>query len=274
MNNIPFTVCMSVYKNDSASFFEEALMSIYHQTLQPSEIILVIDGPISGTLQNTVTKLESQIDVLKVIPLERNMGHAVARQTGIEAASHDLCAIMDADDIAVPDRFEKQLAFYANNSDVAVVGGLIEEFIGNKQIVVGSRVVPEQDADIKKYMKSRCPMNLMTVMLRKSMIQQVGGFMDWYCEEDYYLWLRLSLANYKFYNIQETLVNVRVGEEMYQRRGGKRYFLSEANLQRYMLKNDIISLPRFLYNVVLRFMVQVAMPNGLRGCVFRKFARK
>lgn len=274
MNNIPFTVCMAVYKNDSASFFEEALMSVYHQTMPPSEIILVIDGPISGDLLLSVENMKSQIDILKVIPLECNMGHAVARQTGIEAASHDLCAIMDADDIAVLDRFEKQLRIFATDKEVAVVGGLIDEFIGDKQNIVGSRFVPEQDVEIKGYMKARCPMNLMTVMLRKSMIQQVGGFMDWYCEEDYYLWLRLALAKYKFYNIQETLVNVRVGEDMYQRRGGKRYFLSEAKLQRYMLKNNIISLPRFIYNVALRFMVQVAMPNGLRGWVFRKFARK
>ena len=84
-------------------------------------------------------------------------------------------------------------------------------------------------------------MNLVTVMLRKSDIQAVGGYQDWYCEEDYYLWIRLALAGYKFYNINENLVNVRVGQEMYKRRGGMRYFKSEASLQKYMYKNNLIS---------------------------------
>ena len=117
-------------------------------------------------------------------------------------------------------------------------------------------------------------MNLQTVMYRKSKVIEVGGFIDWYCEEDYYLWIRMTMAGHKFYNLQESLVNVRVGEEMYKRRGGVRYFKSEARLQKYMLDHKIISLPRYLYNVVIRWAVQVAMPNSVRGWVFQTFARK
>ena len=103
---------------------------------------------------------------------------------------------------------------------------------------------------------------------------KVGGYLDWYCEEDYYLWIRLALGGYKFYNIQENLVNVRVGEEMYKRRGGMKYFKSEARLQKYMFDHNVISLPRYIYNVGIRWAVQVAMPNRVRGWVFRTFARK
>jgi hypothetical protein len=60
---------------------------------------------------------------------------------------------------------------------------------------------------------------------------------------------------------------------MYQRRGGWQYFRSEARLQKYMLQNKIIGIPRYLINVIIRFIVQVAMPNNLRGFVFQKFAR-
>lgn len=117
-------------------------------------------------------------------------------------------------------------------------------------------------------------MNLMTVMYRKSKVKEVGGFIDWYCEEDYYLWIRLALAGHKFYNYQKSLVNVRVGEEMYKRRGGKRYFQSEARLQKFMLDSKLISWPKYLCNVAIRWAVQVAMPNSVRGWVFQKFARK
>lgn len=272
--NHNFSVCMSVYKNDNTEDFQTAFYSIYNQTCPPDEIVLVVDGPVSAVMHNTVNDLKEKTGIMKVIQLERNMGHAIARQTGLEAAKNELCAVMDADDISVPDRFEKQLKAFEEHPEVSVVGGLIHEFIHEPENVVGTRTVPETDADIKEYLKSRCPMNLVTVMLKKSDVMKVGGYQDWYCEEDYYLWIRLTLGGFKFYNIQENLVNVRVGEGMYQRRGGKKYFQSEARLQKYMIDHKIISFPKYLYNVAIRWAVQVAMPNRVRGWVFRTFARK
>lgn len=274
MNKMDFSVCMSVYKGDNAPHFEEALESVFSQTLQPSEVVMVVDGPVPSCINEVLEKYSQRKVPLHVIRLAQNSGHAIARQRGLDAAGNNLCAVMDSDDIAVPDRFEKQIVAFEQNPDVTVVGGLIHEFIGSTENVVGTRTVPEQDGDIKEYMKSRCPMNLVTVMLKKDDVMKVGGYQDWYCEEDYYLWIRLALGGYKFYNILENLVNVRVGEEMYQRRGGWRYFRSEEGIQRYMLQHHMISLPRYLYNVALRFAVQVAMPNNLRGWVFRTFARK
>lgn len=271
--NKPFSVCMSVYKNDNTRNFFDAVISIYEQTCPPDEIILVIDGSIPQVLQDTINDLVRQISIIKVIPLTQNMGHAIARQTGLDAAKNDLCAVMDADDISVPNRFEKQLEAFEEHPEVSVVGGLINEFINKIDNVVGTRIVPEKDADIKDYLKSRCPMNLVTVMMKKSDVMKVGGYLDWYCEEDYYLWIRLTLAGYRFYNIQENLVNVRVGEEMYKRRGGMCYFKSEAKLQKYLFDHKVISLPKYFYNVAIRFGVQVAMPNSVRGWVFQKFAR-
>lgn len=275
MNSVSnFSVCMSVYKNDDPTDFTEAVFSVFKQSCPPDEIVLVIDGPIPQSLMEAIKKLQKVIPILKVIPLAQNMGHAVARQTGLEAAKNDLCAVMDADDLSVPNRFEKQLKAFEEHPEVSVVGGIINEFIQTTENVVGTRMVPENDADIKEYLRSRCPMNLVTVMLKKSDVMMVGGYQDWYCEEDYYLWIRLTLAGYKFYNIQDNLVNVRVGEEMYQRRGGKKYFDSEARLQKYMLNHNLISFPNYLYNVLVRFIVQVALPNKLRGWVFQTYARK
>lgn len=269
-----FSVCMSVYKNDNIADFTEAVLSIYNQTYPPDEIVLVIDGPVPTAMHDTIYALKEETGIMKVIQLEQNMGHAIARQTGLEAAKNELCAVMDADDISVSNRFEKQLKVFEEHPEVSVVGGLINEFIHELENVVGTRIVPEHDTDIKEYLKSRCPMNLVTVMLRKSDVMKVGGYLDWYCEEDYYLWIRLTLSGYQFYNIQENLVNVRVGKEMYQRRGGMKYFKSEARLQKYMLDHKVISWPRYLYNVTIRWAVQVAMPNRVRGWVFQTFARK
>lgn len=269
-----FSVCMSVYHGDNATFFKQSIDSLLSQTRRPDEIVLVVDGPVGEEINQVISDFEKSCDYFRVIRLEKNSGHAIARQTGLDAAKYEYIAIMDSDDIAVSDRFEKQMAYIEAHPEVDALGGQIDEFIGEPSNVVGTRIVPLTDNEIKDYLKSRCPMNLVTVMLKKESVQKAGGYIDWYCEEDYYLWVRMTEQGMTFANLPDNLVNVRVGEEMYQRRGGMRYFKSEAKLQKYMLSHGIISFPKYCYNVAIRLAVQVLMPNNVRGWVFKTFARK
>lgn len=270
--NIKFSVSMCVYGGDNARWFNSAIESILNQTLPPNEIVLVVDGPVSEDLDGVIRKFEES-ELFKVIRLETNQGHGIARKTGLDKCTNELVAIMDADDICTRNRFEKQIEAFHDYPDSDIVGGMITEFIDTPDNVVGKRIVPLEDSEIKEYMQRRCPMNLVTVMFKKSSIEKVGGFIDWYCEEDYYLWLRMALANMKFRNVDDVLVNVRVGKEMYQRRGGVKYFKSEAKLQKYMLDNKIIGFPRYLINVTERLILQVLMPNKMRSFIFQKLAR-
>lgn len=274
MIKMEFSVCISVYKNDSVTCFTQALQSVLDQTLRPNEIVLVVDGPVGRDLNDIIIDFESTYPFIHVIRLEYNCGHAIARQTALVAAKHELIAIMDSDDIAVKDRFEKQINIFKNSPDVDVLGGQIFEFINDTTNVIGIRKVPLDDSNIKKYLKSRCPMNLVTVMMKKSAVLKVGGYVDWYCEEDYYLWIRMVLNGCKFANIPDNLVYVRVGDEMYQRRGGYRYFKSEAKLQYFMLQNKVITLSHYSFNIIVRLIVQVLMPNKIRGFVFQKLFRQ
>ena len=273
MSDLKFSVSMCVYGGDNPMWFRVAVDSILNQTCVPDEVVLVVDGPVPEVLDAAIATCE-QNSVFNVIRLPENVGHGEARRTGLAACKNELVAIMDADDISTPTRFEKQLAVFAADEGLSIVGGNITEFIGEPENVVGVREVPCEDAAIKLYMKKRCPMNLVTVMFKKSMVEQVGGFIDWYCEEDYYLWLRMALSDMIFANLPDTLVNVRVGADMYRRRGGIKYFKSEARLQKYMRKNGVIGFGTYVSNVLKRLIVQVLLPNRLRGWVFKKFARR
>lgn len=273
MRDMNFSVAMCVYSKDDPIHFETAANSILNQTVPPSEVVLVVDGPVPEELDKVITSFE-QMESFHVIRSKENQGHGNARRIGLAACQNELVAIMDADDISSADRFEKQLAFFAEDADLSIVGGNITEFVGEPENVIGKRVVPLYDSEIKKYLKKRCPMNLVTVMFKKSHIDKAGGFVDWYCEEDYYLWVRMFLAGMKFANTEESLVNVRVGSDMYLRRGGVKYFKSEARLQKYMLQNKVIGFGTYVVNVIKRLIVQVLMPNRMRGWVFKKYARK
>ena len=272
-----FSVSMCVYGGDDPAFFDAALGSVVGQTVPPSEIVLTVDGPIPPDTEGVIGKYRARLAgsgiSFQVVRLEANMGHGEARRICFDHCSYDLIALMDADDLSVPDRFEKQLAVFAGDPSLSAVGGNIREFIGTPEICVGRRTVPETDADIRRYMRRRCPMNQVSVMFRKADVAEVGGYIDWFCEEDYYLWIRMALAGKRFANVPEDLVNVRVGDEMYRRRGGWRYLRSEAKLQGLMLEKGMIGLPRYGLNVAQRLALQVLMPNRLRSWVFRKFAR-
>lgn len=264
---------MCVYEKDKPEWFEGAVESVLNQTVRPDEVVLVVDGPVSEALDTVIKKYEA-MPCFKVIRFEENQGHGNARRAGLAACTNELVALMDADDISLPDRFEKQLACFAENPELSIVGGNITEFFDAPENIVAARIVPSSDVDIKEYLKKRCPFNQVTVMFKKSDVDEVGGYIDWFWEEDYYLWVRLRLADKIFFNIEDTLVNVRIGPEMYQRRGGMKYFRSEAKLQKFMLKNKIIGFGTYFMNVSKRFIVQVLLPNRLRGWIFQKFARK
>ena len=273
MPDTKFSVSMCVYGKDNPEWFRTAVDSILNQTRKPDEVVLVVDGPVPQKLDDVINHFE-QNSIFKVIRLPENKGHGEARRVGLNNCSNELVALMDADDISAEDRFEKQLAMFESDAELTIVGGNITEFVGTPDNIVEARVVKSDDASLKEDMKIRCPMNQVTVMFKKSRVDSVGGYIDWYCEEDTYLWLRLFLDGAKFANLPDYLVNVRIGKEMYQRRGGTKYFMSEAKLQKFMLDNKIIGLGRFAVNVGERLVVQVLLPNKLRSWVFKNFARK
>ena len=273
MNDLKFSVSMCVYAGDNADFFKMAVDSILNQTRMPDEVVLVVDGPVPEAL-DLVIKKYSEDSLFHVYRFKNNQGHGKARRFGLTKCSNDLVALMDADDISVRRRFEKEIEMFEHDPELTIVGGQVGEFLSSPDKLESVRTVPLSDKDIKIYMQKRCPMNQPSVMFKKADVQEVGGYRDWFCNEDYYLWIRLAIAGKKFANSSDTLVNMRMSPDSYKRRGGVKYFQSEARLQKYMLHKKIINLPTYMINVTKRLIVQVLMPNSLRSWAFKKFARK
>lgn len=270
-----FSVVTSVYKSDNPVFFDRALSSITElQTVIPDEVVLVVDGPVSDDLNEVIAKYEKKYDIFNVIRLEKNGGLGNALKIAVENTKYELIARMDSDDVSVSTRFEEQLRFFDMYPQIDIVGGNITEFIGEESNIVGTRIVPKSNEDIREYMKVRCAMNHVSVMYKKTAVQSAGGYQDWFCNEDYFLWIRMWLKGAVFANTGTTLVNVRVGEDMYSRRGGIKYCKSELKLQTYMLKKKLIEKHTFLFNCAKRIIVQILMPNKIRGWVFRALARE
>ena len=269
-----FSVLMSVYHGTKAEELSECLNSLREQTLCPNEIVIVCDGPVQSDVKYVLERESGACKCVKIVELEENVGLGLALNAGLKECSYELVARMDTDDVCVPNRFEKQIDYFEQHTDVDVVGGAMSEFTDSPDNPIAVRVVPQNHADIVKYMRKRCPFNHITVMFRKSAVEKVGGYMHWLYNEDYYLWLRMYMGGARFSNIADVLAEARVGEDMYRRRGGLIYFKNEKLLQKFMLKNKIIGRFTYLSNVIKRFILQVLLPNKVREWVFKKFARE
>lgn len=268
-----YSVLMSLYIKENPDYLQKAIDSMLNQTVRPDEIVIVRDGPITVELENVLNEYaERYPGLFKIVGYEKNRGLGLALNFGLSHCKNELVARMDTDDISIPTRCEQELMIMENN-DIDVVGGNISEFIGEQNNIVSFRKVPRDDIRIKKYMKKRCPLNHMTVMFKKKAVIRSGNYMDLFWNEDYYLWIRMMQNGCKFANTGTLLVNVRIGEEMYARRGGIKYFYSEKFLQDYMLEHKIIGLSTYCINIIKRFIIQVFLPNKIRGWVFRRFAR-
>ena len=265
-----YSVLMSLYKKEHPEYLRLALDSMIKQTVKPDEIVLVKDGPLTPELDAVVEEYKSH---LHIVVNEKNLGLGLALNEGLKACRNELVARMDTDDISELDRCEKQLSYFSKHPETTILGGQIEEFITDPKDVVGRRIVPETDKDLKEYMKKRCPFNHMTVMFKKIDVIKVGNYQDWFWNEDYYLWIRLALEDCTFANLPDTLVHTRVGADMYQRRGGDRYFKSEIGIQRLMFEKSMIGLGTYIVNCGKRLIVEKLMPNKVRGWFFQRFAR-
>lgn len=269
-----YSVLMSLYIKENPEHLKLSIQSMLDQTVKPDEIVIVKDGPITNDLQNVLDYYENKYKSLfHIVGYEKNHGLGYALNYGLRCCKNEIVARMDTDDISKPDRCEQELYFFDRNPNLDIVGGNIEEFIDAPSNIVGKRIVPTKDKDIKEYMKTRCAFNHMSVMYKKSAVLKAGNYKDWFWNEDYYLWIRMMTKSCKMANTGTVLVTVRVGTDMYKRRGGIKYFRSEKKLQEYMLKRKVITLPIYLMNVGKRLIVEVLLPNSIRGWVFQKFAR-
>jgi glycosyltransferase involved in cell wall biosynthesis len=271
-----FSVITSVYKNDKPEFIRMALDSmLVNQSVKPDEIVLVQDGPVPYETSRLLLEYKNLYgDKLNVIKLKENKGLGNALMLGVDNAKCDIIARMDSDDICLPDRFEKQLAYLEKHPECDIVGGQITEFIGEPNNIVGMREVPCSNEDIYQYMRSRCALNHPTVMFKKESVLKAGNYKDWFWNEDYYMWVRMMENHCVFANLIDVLVNMRTGFDQYGRRGGKKYFDSEIGIKKLMLKKKMITRREYFVNYIERFIIQLVLPNSIRGWVFRTFARK
>lgn len=259
-----FSVLLSVYNKENPKFLSSALDSIWSdQIVRPSEIVIVKDGPLNEKLDEVI-ELFSKSASVKCVQLNQNCGLGIALAKGLEACSNEIVARMDSDDIAQPDRFEKQVKYLVDHPEYDVIGSNIAEFNQSINDIVSFRKVPEQANEIALFAKRRNPMNHMSIVYRKKAVLDAGNYIPFPGYEDYYLWIRMLMKGSAFYNIQENLIFARIGNDMLARRQGKAFFLQELKLQKEFQRIGFITQSGYMLNLLFRATPRLFPVWGLK----------
>ena len=262
---------MSIYEKENPAFLKESIAGILAQTIMPDEWIIVKDGPLTSELEAVIDAISFKND-LKIIALPENVTQGPARAEGIKTASHEWVAIIDSDDICLNDRFEKQLEYIEKNPQTGLLGGQIEEFLDDPDVVHAKRIVPLSNDEIKSFAKKRNPFNSMTVMLKREEALNAGNYAMFPWFEDYDLWVRMISNGTICANLPEVLVKARVGAGMYGRRRGFSYIRSEWKMQKQLKTLGMINNLEFARNFALRIPPRL-LPEKALEKAYKKFAR-
>ena len=265
---------MSVYYKEKPEYLRQSMQSIYDQTVPTDDFVLVCDGPLTSELDAIIAAMQKQFDDrLHVYRLGKNGGLGNALNIGIQHCRNELVARMDSDDISRSDRCQKQLNVFSENPSYSIVSGIVEEFDDDISNVSACRMVPEHQQDIIHFAKKRNPFNHPCVMYKKSAVESSGGYKDFYLLEDYYLWIRMLQQGVKGYNIQNSLLWMRAGPDMYERRGGWKYAQSQRALFRYMAQTGLITKGQYQLQSLVRF-ISSSIPSKGRKFLFKQILRK
>ena len=270
-----FSVLLSLYHKEKPEYLEKCFESIWdQQTLKPTEIVLVLDGPIGEGLTKSVERWQQKLgNILKIVTLAENVGLGKALNEGLKHCTNEWVFRMDTDDICVEKRFEYQLQFIKNNPNVVLFGGQILEFDKNVNDANKLKPVPEEYSDILTFSKKRNPFNHMTVAYKKSIILSLHGYQHHLFMEDYNLWLRVISKGYEVANLSQVLVYARVGNGMHARRRGSEYIKSEKQLLDLKIALKTQSLISAYVTFILRSFFRF-LPSNLLGFVYNNLLRK
>ena len=268
-----YSVLMSLYRKEKPEYLCLAIDSILNQTVAPDEITIVKDGLLTPELDAILDEYSKTSDVFNIVGYENNRGLGLALNYGLEHCSNELVARMDTDDIAKPDRCEKQLKKFAENPNLSLLGSSVEEFYTDPKNVVSRRVVPASHNEIYEFAKRRSAFNHPTVMYKRSKVLELGGYGDLRRNQDVDLFGRMLYSGLIAGNIEESLLYFRSNDDLAKRRKSWENTKSYIDTIKKFWKMGYSSFCDYM----IVFIAQTGMflmPVKLQHWVYKKFLRK
>lgn len=254
---------MGIY--NCADTLEEAVESILQQTYDDWELIMCDDGSMDSTYE-IATRFSRQYENIIAFQNEKNMGLNYTLNKCLEKAKGEYIARMDGDDISLPTRLEKEVAFLEQHREYAIVSTNMIYFDENGEWGRSNMLEFPQKEDLVK----ATPFCHAPCMVRREAYEKVKGYSvekKLLRAEDYHLWFKMYLEGYRGYNLQEALYKMRDDRNAIQRRKFK-YRINEAYVKRLIMKNFDLPIKNIVY--VIRPIIVGVMPTFLYEYLHKK----
>lgn len=265
---LEFSVLMSVYHKDKPDYLRLSLKSIWNdQTMKPTEIIIVKDGPLSAELDVVLNDF-MVVAPIKIVALSTNGGLANALNEGYKRCKYEYIARMDADDISLPQRFEKQLTFLEYHKEIDSVGTWAIEINANGEEYFKKQMPMEHSHCLRFFKKRDCYIHP-TIMFRRSYFEKAGLYpTDTYFGEDTMMWAQGFKNCCRFANLPEYLFKFRLDKNFFQRRRGWKHAKSIFVLRRRVNKMLGFGIKEYCY--ALMYAIAKMMPTKILDFIYRK----
>lgn len=263
---------MPVHAGVAPEHLAEALASLLAQTRPPDEIVVVEDGPLDEGHRAVLEDLERRHPRVVAVRLATNGGAGLANQAGLEAATGEWIAKVDADDVSEPGRLEAQLAA-VHREGADLCGAAMLEFDSDTGAVTSLRSAPLTHERIGRRMRSNNPVNHPTAFYRRTLALEAGGYPPWRFMQDYGLMARIYAAGGRMMNLPEPLVRFRAGGSVTRRRRSATIRRLEPVLQRELRDLGLIGTPRLVVNLGWRTAFRLLPARGVLLVSQRVLAR-
>lgn len=237
-------VILPVYRKDKTDYFQLAVNSILKQSYPSIKLFVGVDGPVGDDLKNCISIYEKQ-DNMNVVWFPENRGLACVLNDLLDYCfeeGFEYIARMDADDISMPGRFEKQMAFLANNPEIDVVGGAIEEIDENGNQRGKTVIYPKTSDECKAFFSKRNPHAHPAVLFRKSFFEKLNGEKyrpEYRQNQDTMLWYDGMMHGTQHANIPDVVLKFRMTDTMFKKRRNGWEFAKKQFKDRRMINKGL-----------------------------------
>lgn len=228
------SVVMTTYK-EKEEHLRKAIESILNQTFTEFEFIIILDNPTNQLHKDIIEQYKVRDSRIKFYINESNIGLALSLNKGIDIAKGKYIARMDADDVSMPNRFEKEYIYLEVHPEVSVVSSNAIDIDENDNILRYGSKLPKSKEIIDKVMRYSSLVIHPSVMFRKNDIIKIGCYRNFVTAQDYDLWLRVISSGLSIGLIDENLLKYRVGTENISHTKALKQWLS-SKYQRLLFK--------------------------------------
>lgn len=223
MMNNKISVIMSCY-NETEKELSESINSILSQTFKNIEFIIVDDNPTNTTLKNLLIKYGNDKRV-KLVFNDTNLGLAQSLNKAIDISTGEYIARMDADDISITERLEKQYNYLETHKDCAMVATNRNDIDENSQIIREKAALVVSDKILRQITRYGSIITHPSVMIKSNLLKALGGYRAFPSAQDYDLWLRMLSAGYKMHIMPDVLLKYRIRQKSITKSNpAKQYF--------------------------------------------------